>query len=93
MSTAILQQNEAKPKLEPDYRGDVAQRVLDLLGRPELLARIDAKKLSDRHFRVNVFCTVDPDRPLSGVQITDSYFVTVVEDGIVCDPPITKKYG
>jgi hypothetical protein len=70
----------------------VTGRVLARLGRPRHLYRVTVKPLWSDHYRVNVYCTVDPDRPMTTVAMTDSFFVTVTADGITSSPEIERKY-
>lgn len=70
----------------------VIQEVLAQLGRPQNLYRINAEKLWNKQYRVNIYRTVDSDRPVKTRVMSDSFFVTVTENGIVSEPPITRKY-
>lgn len=69
----------------------VIRLVIARLGRPKNLVRVDAKKLWDNHFRVNVICEMGMDGSLHKLAITESYFVTLAEDGISSNPPIQPK--
>lgn len=71
----------------------VIKEVLRQVGRPEGLMRIEAKQTWGNNYRVNLYCTQKSDHPVKTVAITDSFFVTMGEQGLVSDPPLTRKYG
>ena len=87
------------PKQDSEQRSANADRqrmidwVLDRLGAPSEMLRIDAKKTWDDNYRVNVYCAFPADGCLDDIRITDSFFITVTEDGFVADPPIVHKHG
>jgi len=72
---------------------NVVDRVFHQLGRPHNLYHVKARKLWGDHYRVNIYCTVDTDRPITTVAMTDTFFVTVDEDGAISsNPPIRPRY-
>lgn len=70
----------------------IVKEVLRQLGRPQNLVRIEAKRTWGNHYRVNLYCAKETDQAVRPVSITDSYFVTITEDGMVSEPPIIRKY-
>lgn len=72
----------------------VIDNVLDQLGRPANLLRVSANELWDRHYRVNVYCKFESsERTISDYSITDSFFVTVTDEGINSSPAIEQRYN
>lgn len=64
------------------------ETVLDNIGRPDDLLEVDVRGLWDsNHYRVNVYRSVKHLRTM-----TDSYFVYMVEDGIISSPPMERRY-
>ena len=92
MTSTLSRQHETPRAPGPEKDQNVAERVLDLLGRPKNLHRVDARKLWDNHYRVNIFCDMDNDAPMGRLRITDSFFVTLTDDGIASEPPIVRKH-
>jgi len=90
--TAVTVEKESR-KTEDDREQIVVVQVLDQLGSPKDLFRVDAKPLWDDHFRVNVFRALQTERSVRNVAVTDSFFVTLTGDGIVSRPPIEPKYS
>ncbi len=71
----------------------VIQEVLRQLGTPRALYRVTATNLWKNHYRVNVYCQPHTgDAALQPVIMTDSFFVDVVDDQIVAQPPIQLRY-
>ena len=71
----------------------IIEAVLAQLGRPGNLARVDAKLLWGANYRVNIYCTMDSDRPISTVEMTDSFFVTLNDQQVEADPAIVRRYS
>jgi hypothetical protein len=67
--------------------------VLEELGTPRNLYRVDAKPLWDEYFRVNVYCRQDVGLSAKEMAVTDSFFVFQTNDGYLTNPPIERKYG
>jgi hypothetical protein len=71
----------------------VIKEVLRQLGTPRALYRVTAMNLWKNHYRVNVYCqTHTGEAALQPVIMTDSFFVDVVDDQIVAQPPIQQRY-
>jgi hypothetical protein len=90
-STAVERAPSEQPR-KPEPEQVVVETVLDQLGRPKNLFRTHAREVWKNQYRVNVYCTMETDRPVRTVSITDSFFVTVTDAGIVSEPTITRKY-
>lgn len=94
MTNLTLQPPEQKQKDDnDDLQQFVIDQVLNQLGIPDNLFRVDAKHLWDDKYRVNVFCSLSQDRALNDIRITDSFHVTVDDDQIHSAPPIRRKYN
>jgi acetolactate synthase regulatory subunit len=91
MESMTLEQtaNSRNSRNEEEF---VIEKVLGRLGRPRGLCRVNAQKVGKNQFRVNIYCTVNSDRPINTVSMTDSFFVTVTDDDIVSKPAIDRKY-
>ena len=76
----------------PDESQTVIEKVLDQLGTPSNLTRVSAVRVWDNHYRVNVYCADETDRAVTTHTITESFFVTMADGGIVSSPRITRKY-
>jgi hypothetical protein len=71
---------------------EVEQWVLEELGEPKNLLRVEAKPLWDDYFRVNVYTQTDVGLNAKEVAVSDSFFVYKSEAGFLTDPPIQRKY-
>jgi hypothetical protein len=74
----------------------ICAQVLERLGRPFYLFKIDAGNVGGSNHRVNVWCETPPkeESMFGGYEISDSFYVKVSPEGgiISSDPPIKKKY-
>lgn len=76
----------------------IVMKIIRMLGRPPLLARIDVKHLFGFTYRVNVLVR-DPSAPgmleQVSLKIEHSYFVTEYAPNLEleCDPPVKRRYG
>jgi hypothetical protein len=70
----------------------VIREVLKRLGTPRSLYRVTAMNVWKNHFRVNVYCQSHTGEALTPVVMTDSFFVDVVGEDIVAQPPIQLRY-
>src|SRR5262249_57241984 len=93
--TMTAEQKEKQPAAsakQESRRREVAigDRVLDALGRPPLLHRVQVRGLSGDCYRVNVF--VGPDA--GSAKLAHSYFVKADGDGNITasSPEITRQY-
>jgi hypothetical protein len=68
----------------------IANHVLNTLGRPGDLHKVQVQPLWDDHYRVNVLVGVDA----AAVRVTHSYFLVANRDGTITasTPKITRQY-
>ena len=68
----------------------VGEQVIHTLGKPGELLKVQARRLWENYYRVNIFVGVDP---ASG-KVANSYFLEVDADGkiIASTPKITRQY-
>lgn len=96
MTTAVLPvalpEAQAEPTVAIDFGRLIAERVLYQLGEPRNLFRVDVKHLWRNHFRVNVLVHAAGRTLNKGVEVADSFFVTLADDGLAASPPIARKY-
>jgi hypothetical protein len=91
---ATQQQDKAAHELRHEeaqrLHGTIGQHVLDMLGSPPRLHRLQIRHLWADRYRVNVLNGTDA----TCVKIDHSYFVVVDDDGniMVSTPRITKQY-
>ena len=72
---------------------EVEQWILDELGEPRNLLKVEAKPLWDDYFRVNVYTRTDVGLNAKEVAVSDSFFVFKSEAGFLSNPPIVRKYN
>lgn len=68
----------------------IVGQLLQALGRPAILHRVDVRHLWDDHYRANVYVGVDA----VSTRVVHSYFVVADEAGniLASIPDITRKY-
>jgi len=68
----------------------VAEQVIDTLGRPDELLKVQVRPLWQGHFRVNVLVGVDA----VSAKVAHSYFLMADADGNINEstPKITRRY-
>lgn len=93
MSATTLEQPtyELSPIVEDELF--VIQSVMQRLGTPKGLYRVDAKTVWDGNFRVNVYCAEYGDQPVRRVRMTDSFLVSRTGEGITSRPEIVRRYN
>lgn len=84
-----------KPVAIPNHAKKIESQVLDKVGRPPRLHRVEVCRHHDGNYRVNIWEQLEPmgDSALSmGVHIWSSYYLKVSETGkiIRSNPPLTK---
>ena len=100
--------DEIQPKSVESIKEAICTQVLERLGRPFRLFKIDAGNVGGSNHRVNVWCETPPKETIKnaagmiiqeecligGYEISDSFYVKVSPEGgiISSDPPIKKKY-
>jgi hypothetical protein len=72
---------------------EVEQWILEELGEPTNLLKVEAKPLWDDYFRVNVYTQTDVGLSAKEVEVSDSFFVFKSEAGFLSNPPIVRKYN
>ena len=68
----------------------IGKRVIDTLGKPGGLHKVQVRRLWDDHYRVNVLIGEDA----ASAKIANSYFLEADSDGNIVGstPKITKQY-
>jgi hypothetical protein len=68
----------------------IVGQLLQALGRPATLYRVEIRHLWDDHYRANVFIGADA----ASTRVAHSFFILADEDGniIASVPDITRKY-
>ena len=66
--------------------------ILEELGEPTNLLKVEAKPLWDDYFRVNVYTQTDVGLNAKEIAVSDSFFVFKSEAGFLSNPPIVRKY-
>ena len=100
--------NETQTKSMESIKEIICAQVLERLGRPYRLFKIDAGNVGGNNHRVNVWCETPPKETIKnaagmivqeeclvgGYEISDSFYVKVSPEGgiISSSPPIEKKY-
>jgi hypothetical protein len=93
MPTEVARETDAETTLSPERTAQqVAHWVLEELGAPKDLLRVEAKPLWGNYYRVNIYCTKDVGLTAKEVAVTDSFFVYRTEDGCLSDPEVVRKY-
>ena len=89
-----VKKEEIKKNKQSDHSFIIKEAVLERLGKPTNLWKIDVIHLWDNRYRVNMWCE-KKGRIGSTYRITDSFFViTSPEGGIVeSRPQIVKRYN
>ncbi len=84
------QQAEQAKQTHERRRGVIAGQVLQALGRPATLFRVEVRLLWDNHYRANLFFGAD----VVSTRIAHSFFVVADDDGniVTSKPEITKTY-
>ena len=83
----------SKKQLEVlQHNEDVAQAVLNLLGKPEKLAGVRANMVWDGWYRVNVRVVKENKEMLQVTSISDSFLVKYVNNSLCGGDEIQKKY-
>jgi hypothetical protein len=83
------QAEQAKPTHEQRI-GVIVGQLLQALGRPVTLYRVEVRHLWENHYRANVFVGADA----ASTRVAHSFFVVADEDGniIASTPDIKRKY-
>ncbi|MHB1422563.1 MAG: hypothetical protein ACYC3I_05080 [Gemmataceae bacterium] len=84
------QQAEPAPRAREHQSSIIVTQLLEALGRPATLYRVDVRHLWEDHYRANVFVGADA----SSTRIAHSFFLATGADGniLASTPEIKKKY-
>jgi len=87
----VKQQAGAAERTPERQSGNIARQLLQTLGRPAALHRVEVRHLWEKHYRANVFVGAD----VASTRIAHSFFLSIDEDGtiIASAPAITRKYS
>jgi hypothetical protein len=92
MPTKEQGKQQAKPAKQTHEQrsGFIAGQLLQVLGRPPALYRVEVRHLWENHYRANVFVGTDA----ASTRIAHSFFLAADEDGNVLAsvPDITRTY-
>jgi hypothetical protein len=94
MMMPAKQQNEpAKPADRPklDSLNDfIQEQVMQVLGKPTNLIKVQVRQLWDNHYRVNVLVGLDA----ASARVANSYFLVVNSEGnvITANPKLGSQY-
>lgn len=91
---ATIQQREAKESEQhkrDTFHALVGERLLQTLGTPDDLLKVQVRRVWENSYRVNVFVGAD----ISAAKVAHSYFLRADENGNIVDssPKITRQYG
>ena len=83
------------PVAVPNHTEKIKSQVLEKVGRPPRLHRVEVDRHHDGNYRVNIWEQLEPvgDSAISmGVHIRSSYYLKVSDKGeiIHSNPPLTK---
>ncbi|MEN6602127.1 MAG: hypothetical protein ABFD86_06895 [Bryobacteraceae bacterium] len=91
---------KAAPKKEepvavPNHTEKIKSQVLEKIGRPPRLHRVEVSRHHNGIYRVNIWEQPEPSKSLAvtiGPHILSSYYLTVSDAGEIIDsqPPLTK---
>src|SRR5690349_1293330 len=87
----VKQQARSAERTHEQRCGAIAGKILQTLGRPATLYRVEVRPLWEKHYRVNVFVGADA----ASTRIAHSFFLSADEDGniLASVPDITRKYS
>ncbi len=87
--------NEEEPVATPNHTEKIKSQVLEKVGRPPRLHRVEVSRHHNGNYRVNIWEQPDPTEDFAvslGVHIRSSYYLKVSDTGeiIRSNPPLTK---
>jgi hypothetical protein len=84
------QQAEQAIQTHAQREGVILGQLLQALGRPATLYRVEVRHLWEAHYRANVFVCADA----ASTRVAHSFFIVADEDGNIISsvPDITRKY-
>ena len=86
---------EEAPVAAPNHTEKIKSQVLEKVGRPPRLHRVEVSRHHNGNYRVNIWEQPDPTKDFAvaiGVHIRSSYYLKVSDTGeiIRSNPPLTK---
>ena len=86
---------EEAPVSVPNHTEKIKSQVLEKVGRPPRLHRVEVSRHHNGNYRVNIWEQPDPTEDFAvaiGVHIRSSYYLKVSDTGeiIRSNPPLTK---
>ena len=92
MSTKQQSQQHADQEAlgHQQMQANITKNVIQTLGQPRNLHRIQVRQLWEDHYRVNIFVGTDA----ASAKVIHSYFLVTHGDGsiVTASPKITKQY-
>jgi hypothetical protein len=84
------QQTERAEQARKQRSSVIVGQLLQALGRPAILHRVDVRHLWDEHYRANVYVGADA----VSTRVAHSFFVVADADGniLASEPDIKKQY-
>ena len=84
-----------EPVAEPNHTEKIRSQVLEKVGRPPRLDRVEVCRHHDGNYRVNIWGQLEPTGDFAfsmAVHILSSYYLKVSDTGeiIRSNPPLTK---
>ena len=88
-------QNKDEPVAVSDHTEKIRSQVLEKVGKPPRLHRVEVCRQHNGNYRVNIWEQLEPTRDSAlsmGVHIRSSYYLKVSDTGeiIRSNPPLTK---
>jgi hypothetical protein len=81
MTTASA--STVRPSINSSFESIVAKKIKACLGSEPVIHDIRVRRVFDNKYRVNVFCLYGEQGFIPNVRITDSYFMTIDESGLI----------
>ncbi len=84
------QQAKPVPRMHGQLSGVITGQLMQALGRPTTMYRVEVRHLWDNHYRANIFVGAT----VTSARITHSFFLTADEDGNIVGsfPDIVRNY-
>jgi len=103
-----IKANKTQTKSVESIKATICSQILERLGRPYHLFKIDTGNVGGDNYRVNVWCETPPKETVKnadgmitqeaclvgGYVISDSFYIKASPEGgiVSSSPPIKKKY-
>lgn len=91
MAEHVNQQAQVTERSQEQQRSLIACQIVQALGRPADLLRVEVRHLWEKHYRANVLVGAD----VASIRIAHSFFLSIDEDGniIASAPALARKYS